>query len=163
MKTKFKFKDLTPKQAIAVAIIVAVIVAVVWLLWGKIASFFRDVRTKTIDKNDSENATGTNVTPTIDFTGLCDQLYNAGPRRYGTDEVAIYNVLGVLKTPADYHYLCRCWASYWKGLGWMARHNDTSFGFGNSTLSGMLSNELTQSELQNCRDILTRKGITPDF
>ena len=125
---------------------------------------YKIVRTKhqnKIDKNDAESATGSTVTSTLDFNGLCEMLYQAC-EGLGTNEGKIYQVLGQLNTQADYMYLSLQWTSFFNKLNWWQR-NKLGIVYSTDTLAGLLSSELDEQELKRCRDILTAKGISPGF
>ena len=66
-------------------------------------------------------------------------------------------VLEVLQTQDDYTKLCNEWAKLYDEKGFW--YNLTA----RATLPGTLRSELSTSELSRARNILTGKGISPDF
>lgn len=52
------------------------------------------------------------------------------------------------------------WVNYYKQKSWYVQHMNLQ---AESTVPAILRSELDANELQHCRDILTAKGITPDF
>lgn len=152
--TKFLKKHQTP-LLIAAGVLVAALI--VWIF----------ARNKTA-KNDKENndpsaITGTPVTPGIDFYELAERMLHAFIDGFGTDEEAVYAILGQLRTRADWVNLKRKYQEMWNEGSWLEKgiHQIVSWKTGN--LPTDLKDELTKSELQRCRNILTANGITPDF
>lgn len=148
MKTKFKLKDLTPKNALSVAIIVAVVVAVVWLTWDKIS----DAIKKEVAKKKLESENSQYGEPTLTYqqiSSLATQIYNAFKPslfNWGTNEKVVERVLSQLGNNADYAALC---------VAYQAINKDT-----NTDLNSRIDYEGTESEKARWRNILNSKGIT---
>lgn len=161
MKTKEITKFLKKNQKpLLIALGVVVVIVVVWIIVRR----SRGVIGK--DKELSEENTGQEVTSSINWKDLATRLRQAfsGPSTSGTDEAEVYAVLGTLRNQADWEYLKRYWATYCASLPWWQRLNDNLMNTTNyNSLVASLIYELDSSELQQCRDILTSKGITPDF
>lgn len=146
-----------------ILIIVAVIVSIALTIWigKKIYAWVVGKINEAKIVNDSEDHTGTSVTSTLQFKSLVVRLIEA-TRLWGTNENEIYNVLGELRTQADWEALKRTWVISYQNANKVAQ---LSFYIGGcqSTLIGTLYSELDESELQHCREILQSHGITPDF
>ena len=142
-----------------------VVIVVVVLVWGGYKMLSRLLKNK---KNaaDAESFTGTDVSAGLPVGDISAQIAMAcrGPFGWKTDEDAIYGALGQLKTQADWTYLQSYWSTnvysnlsnFGASMAWTFRNISQS-------LTGTLMAELSSSELQKCRDILTAKGITPGF
>ncbi len=154
--TKFVKKN----KALAVALAVVAVLVVCWFVFGK--DLWRKLANSKA-KSDSENYTGTDTTPYMNFPGLRDRLFRAisGP---GTDEDEIYSVLSELNTQADWEYLQRYWENSFdkNNIGWGGVILSGMMG-ASTTLIGTLKSELDKKELQRCREILKGKKITPGF
>lgn len=145
MNTKLKLKDLTPKNALTIAILAAVVVVVVWLLWDKIASAIRDARVKNTLQNEASQYGATTLT-TSQINSLASQIYQA-MRGLGTDEAAVSQVLSQLKNNADYAALRSAYASV---------NQSSTY----PTLDSRIASEGTSSELRQWRSILDARNIT---
>lgn len=154
---KFLKKNQKP---LLIALAVVVVLVVVWLIWR---------RSRGLNINNqqlAEENTGTPVTVSINWRDLAARLRQAfsGPNASSTDEAEVYAVLGMLRTQADWEYLKRYWTEYCNSLSWWQRLNDNIMNTTNyKSLTASLIYELSNSELQHCREILLAKGITPDF
>ncbi len=160
MKTSEITKFLKNQKTLIVAIAVVVVLVVCWYVFGK------DLWRKFVNeksKSDSENYTGTDTTPYMNFANLRDRIMSAvsGP---GTDEDEIYAVLSELNTQADWEYLQRYWENSMskKNIGWGGLILSGMLGAA-TTLKATLKSELDRKELQHCRDILSKKNIDPGF
>lgn len=155
--TKFIKK---PPKGLVVALVVLVVLLVCWFVFGK--QLWRNLVNKR-SRNESEVYTGTNTTQYMDFKSLRDRIVSA-VSGLGTNESEIYAVLGELRTQADWEYLQRYWENSFdkSNIGWGGIVLSGMMGVA-TTLEATLHSELTKKELQHCRDILTAKGITPDF
>lgn len=142
-----------------ILIVVAVIVAV-WIGRKAVEWFTRKANEVKI-KNDAEQHTGTSVTSTMAFGDLINRLFFA-TWRIGTDEDEVYNVLGELRTQADWETLKRMFAEKFASANKVAQLNYITWGV-RPTLIGTLNSELDGEELQHCREILQSKRIIPDF
>lgn len=148
------------KVPLLVAAGVAVAVVAVWVVARK---------TKGVDKKEKDEAeafVGQAVTSGMNWKDMAVRLRKAfgGPNSSGTDEDEVYAVLGLLRNQADWEYLKRYWTQYCESLSWWQRLNDNLMNTSAYTsLTASLTYELDTRELQRCRDILSAKGITPDF
>lgn len=150
------------KKPIVTAIVVVVVVALVWGGYKMLSRFLKNKK----NAADAEDFTGTEVSSGFPVGDLCAQIAMAcrGPFGWKTDEEAIYGALGQLRTQADWVYMQSYWATnvysnvsnFGASMAWVFRNISQS-------LTGTLLSELSSSELQKCRDILTAKGITPGF
>lgn len=145
-----------------ILIVLAVLVSI-WITYKGIKLIVRYFTDKA-NKNDAEDYTGSDVTQGLHFNDLVNQIAGACGNigAFGTDEEAIYGALEALKTNADWVYLKYTWTRMYDsgsrlGQIWQGMLDITR------SLPDTLSWELSSKELQNCRDILTRKGITPNF
>lgn len=124
-------------------------------------------------KTDSEieSGTGTSISHSLDFYHLVERLWDATVSYHslpwvvswwptGTNEEEVYAVLNTLNTQADYMKLEKEWVNYYNSKSWVIRNLDWQ---AQGTVPAVLKSELTGKELQNCRNILITKGITPDF
>lgn len=150
------FKENKKTILIASAVVAVVVVVVVLIKKIKAAVIKKNL------KDDATTLTGTDLTPGLHIGALAAAILEAcgGP---GTDEEAIYGALNQLRTPADWEYMKSAWsATFAETLkSWqmsLLRLQGIS-----QSLTATLSNELNRKELQKCRDILSAKGITPDF
>ena len=155
-----KWADSNKKTIIIVSAVILSVVLTIWL-GKKIFSWVSGMINETKIKNESENHTGTSVTSTLQFKSLVGRIFDA-VYRLGTNEAEIYNVLNELRTQADWECLKRTWESFYNSLPKITRVGLLTGGTW-PTLIGTLQHELTQSELQHCREILETKGIVPDF
>lgn len=147
MKTKLKFKDLTPKNAIGIAIIVAVVVVVVWLLWDKIAKAIDEAKAKAKLKEEASQY-GAKTLSDAQISSLAIQLYNAFKPslwNWGTNEKAVERVLSQLGNNADYAAL---------RVAYAAVNRDTS-----TDMDSRIDYEGNESEKAYWRSILDAKGI----
>lgn len=154
---KFIKKNKTP---LLVALGVVAVLVVVWIIWKKSKGI--DTR----DKDLAEQNTGQQVTASINWRDLATRLRAAfgGPNSSGTDEAEVYAVLGTLRNQADWEYLKRYWTTYCESLPWWLKTKDYLYNTSRyKSLTASLIYELDSGELQQCRDILTAKGIMPDF
>ena len=146
-----------------IVIIAAIIVAIVATLWAgkKIYTWIASKINESKIRNDSEEHTGTSITNTLQFKLLVERIFDA-VYRLGTNEDEIYNVLAELRTQADWECIKRTWSSFYTSL---PRVTQVGLQLGGTypTLIGTFQHELNAKEIQRCRDILTDKGITPDF
>lgn len=161
MKTKEITKFLKKNQKpLLIALAVFVVIVVVWFVLKR----RRGVDTE--QQNLAEQYTGQQVTPGMNWKDLCARLRKAfsGPNASGTDEDEIYAVLSALRNQSDWEYLKRYWTEYCESLPWWQRLNDNLMNTSTyKSLAASLKYELDSTELQRCREILTAKGITPDF
>lgn len=159
-----------PAHAIVAGVAVVLAVAAVWLAVSKIRSAIQNARE---DANAPKPNTS-NLTPGLNFAELARRIWDATVEYKslgvanvlilnmptGTDEDEVYAVLGTLRTNDDYLALKKAWRSLYDSksdlLTWL---NPNTV----STLPGILHSELTQSELQQARNILEENNITPDF
>lgn len=148
MKTKLNIKDLTPKNALTIAILVAVVVAVVWLTWDKIAAAIAEARAK--EKLKSEvSGYGQKTLTDAQISTLAIQLYNAFKPsiwNWGTNEKVVERVLGSLGNNADYAAL---------RVAYAAVNKDSS-----TDMDSRIDYEGNESEKARWRAILNAKGIT---
>lgn len=147
MKTKLKLKDLTPKNAVTIAIIVAVAVAVVWLLWDKIANAIAEARANGKLKEEASQY-GAKTLTDAQISSLAIQLYNAFKPslwNWGTNEKVVERVLGHLGNNADYAAL---------RVAYAAVNHDTS-----TDMDSRIDFEGTEKEKARWRAILDAKGI----
>lgn len=154
-----KFLKKNKKQLlIALGAVVAIIA--IWIVVKKILN----KSSKQNQKEEAETETGQQVTPGLNFDELAKRMFNAWISTWGTDENEVYSILGMMNTQADWWYFQERYAAYWNSLPMYERIIHTTAGLG---LSGRLISdfrrELNKNELKHCRDILTAKGITPDF
>ena len=163
---KFNAKNMSPAAIVAICVVVVMLIVLVIIVWKKTGGQIVDAIKGKIDEKNSEkdfnsstseahNETGQN--PTISKAKaamLCDQIYKAC-RYAGTDEQAIYSALRQLKNQADWVLLKNFYSEWYR--------DNTYHIWGESTLVGTLTGDLSASELQNCRNILDEAGITPDF
>lgn len=155
--TKFLKKHKTP---LLIAAGVLVVIVVVWIIWKRTKGVY------TRDKELAEQNTGQQVTISINWNDLLTRLLNAfsGPNSSSTNEAEVYAVLGTLRNQADWEYLKRSWNTYCENMPWWNRLKYTILNTSNyKSLTASLIYELDSGELQQCRDILIAKGITPDF
>ncbi|MCR5040049.1 MAG: hypothetical protein K6A94_12040 [Bacteroidales bacterium] len=159
-----------PSNAITVGVLVIVAILVTVWIAGKIKSSIKTVR----DEINKPNPNPANLTPGLDFAELAQRLWDATVEHKslgaaqililnlptGTDEDEVYAVLGALRTQDDYLKLKQEWINIYKATSDFATWINPGTV---STLPGALHAELTSSELQRCRNILTNHGITPDF
>ena len=66
----------------------------------------------------------------------------------------------ILKLREKHMKLEKEWVNYYNSKSWIIRNLDWQ---AQGTVPAVLKSELTKSELQKCRNILTSKGISPDF
>lgn len=145
---KLKLKDLTPKNALTIAILVAVVVAVVWLMWDKIAAAIAESKAKEKLKQEASGYGATTLTDS-QISSLAIQLYNAFKPslwNWGTDEKVVERVLGQLGNNADYAAL---------RVAYAAVNKDS-----NTDMDGRIAYEGNENEKARWRGILTAKGIT---
>ena len=145
---KLKLKDLTPKNALTIAILVAVVVAVVWLMWDKIAAAIAEAKAKEKLKQEASGYGATTLTDS-QISSLAIQLYNAFKPslwNWGTDEKVVERVLGQLGNNADYAAL---------RVAYAAVNKDS-----NTDMDGRIAYEGNENEKARWRGILTAKGIT---
>ena len=146
-----------------ILIVAAVVVSFLLTIWAgkKIFSWITNKIDESKIENDSEDHTGTSMTQTLQFNNLVVRLVEA-TRLWGTNETEIYNVLNELRTQADWEALKRTWANSYSKMNQVAQ---MAFYIGGckTTLIGTLYSELSESELQHCREILENHGIIPDF
>ncbi len=156
-----KFTDITKfwkknKKPLLVAIGVIVIVIVAWILYKKL--------NRKAKKTMIEDLTGDTLTPGLNFDDLAQRVFMAWISTFGTDEDEVYSVLEQLNNQADWEYLKIKYEEYWDSLPVYEQLIHTTAGLG---LTGVLltdfRREFNKSELQYCRDILTRKNIEPGF
>ena len=147
-----------------ILIVLAVIVSawITWIVAKKLIMLYRTHKSKT----DAEILTGLNITPGLQFDEIMAQIAMAckGFRSWNTDEEAIYAALSQLQNQADWEYIQSLWSDrvYSQLAGWQAGVVWSYYGISQS-LVGTLMNELSSSELQKCREVLEKKGITPGF
>ncbi len=160
---KFLKKNQKP---LLIALGVLAVVVVVWIVIKKRRNP-QGLKTE----SEIESSTGTNITSSLDFYHLAERLWNATVSYRslpiivswwptGTNEKEVYAVLECLNTQADYMMLENAWVNYYKQKSWYVQHMNLQ---AESTVPAILRSELDANELQRCRDILTAKGITPDF
>ena len=100
----------------------------------------------------------------FDYVIAFSALGLAGLYKYLNKKWQVYAVLGALRNQADWEYLKRYWTEYCNSLPWWQRLNDNLMNTTNyKSLVSALKYELDSGELQQCRDILLSKRITPDF
>lgn len=168
MKSKEILKFVEKNKTVFVVLGVVLLVAALIVILKKL-----NVIGASGPKSDSEieSGTGTSITQSTDFYHLVERLWDATVSYHslpwivswwptGTNENEVYAVLQLLNTPADYLKLEREWVNYYNSKSWLIRNLDWQ---AQGTLPAVLKSELTKSELQQCRNILTSKGITPDF
>ena len=155
-----KWADSNKKTIIIVSAVIVSVVLTIWL-GKKVFEFVAKKLNQAKIKNDSEDHTGSNVTGTLQFGSLASRIIEA-VKGVGTNEQEIYNVLGELRTQADWEALKRTWAAAYAGLGKLAQFTLYAAGCRYSLTSTLFA-ELDSDELQHCREILTANGITPDF
>lgn len=141
-------------------LLIALGVAAVLVVWIIVRN---STRRKDNENNNPETITGTSITPGIDFRELAERMLHAFIDRFGTDEDAVYAILNQLRTQADWVNLKRKYQEVWKDENWLAQGIHMLISMKTGNLAQDLKDELTNSELQQCRDILLSKGITPDF
>lgn len=151
---KFLKKNQKP---LLIALGVLVVAVVVWLVVRNAA------RRKDSENNNPETITGTTITIGIDFRELAERMLHAFIDRFGTDEDAVYAVLDQLRTQADWVNLKRKYKEVWKDENWLAQGIHMLISMKTGNLVQDMKDELNNKELQQCRDILLSKGITPDF
>lgn len=162
--TKFIKKNQKP---LLIALGVLAVAVVVWLVLRKRNGGVFGPKTQ----SEIEQGTGSSVTSTLDFYRLAERLWDATVAYRslpwviswwptGTNEEEVYDVLGSLNSQADYMMLEATFANYYKEKSWVIRNLSLQ---AESSIPAVLKSELTSSELQKCRNILTAKGITPDF
>ena len=147
MKTKLKFKDITPKNAIVVAILTAVVVAVVWLLWNKIAKALDAAKAEKKLKEEASQYGGKTLTDS-QISSLAVQLYNAFKPSFwnwGTNEKVVERVLSRLGNNADYAAL---------RVAYAAVNKDPK-----TDMDSRIDYEGKESEKAHWRSILDAKGI----
>lgn len=159
-KNILKWADSNKKTILIVSAVILSVVLTIWL-GKKIFAFVAKKINQAKIKNDSENHTRTDVTGTLQFGSLVTRIIEA-VKGVGTNEQEIYNVLGELRTQADWDALKRTWSAAYSGLGKLQQFVIYTSGC-RATLSSTLFAELDASELQHCREILIANGITPDF
>lgn len=146
--SKFKFKDLNPKQALSVAIIAAVVVAVVWLLWDKVKAGIDEAKAK--KELEKEASTyGATTLSSSQISSLAIQLYNAFKPswwNWGTNEKVVDRVLSQLGNNADYAALRIAYATV---------NKDSS-----TDMDSRIDYEGNEKEKARWRAILDAKGIT---
>lgn len=145
---KLKLKDLTPKNALTIAILVAVVVAVVWLMWDKIAASIAEAKAKEKLKQEASQYGATTLSDS-QISSLAIQLYNAFKLslwNWGTNEKVVDRVLGQLGNNADYAAL---------RVAYAAVNQDT-----NTDMDSRIDYEGTEKEKTRWRGILNAKGIT---
>lgn len=149
-----------PKKGITAAVLLVLAIVAVAFVWRKIKGLWTGSSgssTVTILGDAAiEAGTGTSISSSIDFANLWLRLWDA-TYRIGTDEDEVFAVLGMLNSQADYMKLSQVWSRKWALLGWPLTE------YIPMTLPGLLKSELNSSELLQARNILTSKGITPDF
>lgn len=147
---KLKLKDLTPKNALTIAILVAVVVAVVWLMWDKIAAAIAEAKAKEKLKQEASGYGATTLTDS-QISSLASQIYNAfkfNPiYNWGTKEKVVERVLSQLGNNADYAAL---------RVAYAAINQSTA----HPTLDDRIVYEGTEDEKARWRGILNAKGIT---
>lgn len=145
---KLKLKDLTPKNALTIAILVAVVVAVVWLMWDKIAAAIAEAKAKEKLKQEASQYGATTLTDS-QISTLAIQLYNAfrpSLWNWGTNEKVVDRVLGQLGNNADYAALRVAYAA-------INKDPDTD-------MDSRIDYEGNEKEKARWRGILNAKGIT---
>jgi hypothetical protein len=168
MKTNDIKKFFKKNKTLIVILGVVLLVAAVLVILKKL-----NVIGSSGPKSDAEieSGTGTSITPSIDFYHLVERLWDATVSYHsvpwvvswwptGTNEKEVYAVLNVLNTEADYLKLEKEWVNYYNSKSWIIRNLDWQ---AQGTVPAVLKSELTKSELQECRRILSGKGISPDF
>lgn len=144
------------KGIVALVLLVLVVIAAVFV-WKKVRNVTQaSSKEKLFSDNEIESGTGTVISGSLDFAHLVSRLW-AAVVGMGTNEAEVYAVLGCLNTQADYMKLCRAWLTHWQESGWFARQATEP------TLPGQLQAELDKTELAKARNILSGKGIEPDF
>ena len=151
--TKFLKKN---KKQILIAVGILVAVTVVWIVVKKLWQ-------RSENNENPEDITGTQVTVGIDFSDLAKRMLQAFTADPGTDEDAVYTILGQLKTQADWVNLKRKYEKAFEELDWFSTHVFSFFERLTGNLPHDLQSELTKKELARCRSILEDNGITPDF
>lgn len=163
---KFNARKMSPAAIVAVCVVAVMVIVLVIIVWRKTGGQIVDaIKGKLEEKNSEKDyntsasgaETETGQKPTLSKTrvgSLCKQIYNAC-RFPGTDENAVYSALGQLNNQADWVLLKDYYAEWWQA--------NTSHIWCESTLIGTLTDDLSESELQKCREILDQKGIDPDF
>lgn len=153
-----------PRKGITAAVLLVLAIAAVWFFWSKIKQLWGGSSLKTtLDNSAIESATGTTITPTLQFHQLANRIWEATVAyAWGTNEEEVYAVLGCLNTPADYIKLENAWVDNYNATsGWNKTFG--TFWQARATLPAVLQSELNGKELAQARSILTAKGITPDF
>ena len=160
VKKTRKFIAGNKKTILIVSAVVLSIIITIWL--GKKAYRWIVLKiTATKNINAAEAHTGTPVTPTLQFKELVQRMFDA-VYPIGTNEAEVYNVLRELRTQADWECLKRMWYDSITSLPTITQVG-LSLGGTKSSLIETLYKELSASELQQCREILSGNSITPDF
>lgn len=146
-----------------ILIVSAVVLSIILTIWAgkKVYRWVVSKLNESKNITDAEEHTGTPVTPTLQFKSLMQRLFDA-VYPIGTNEAEVYNVLGELRTQADWECLKRTWYDALRSLPTITQVG-LSLGGTKTTLIETLYNELDASELARCRNILISNGITPDF
>lgn len=168
MKSKEITKFLKKNKTLVIVAGVVLLVAAVLVILKKL-----NVIGSSGLKSDSEieSGTGTSITHSLDFYHLVERLWDATVSYHslpwvvswwptGTNEAEIYAVLSTLNSQADYMKLEKEWVNYYNSKSWLIRNLDWQ---AHGTVPAVLKSELTGKELQQCRDILRSRDITPDF
>lgn len=145
MKDKLKIKDLTPKNALAIAIVVVVAAVLLWVFWEKISSGISGLIARRKQQSQNQANFGS-ATATTDFDTLAVQIYQA-MRGWGTDEAAIERVLQQIRSNADWAALRVAYAKV---------NKDGTY----STLDSRIAFEGNANELARWRSILEANGVT---
>lgn len=153
-----------PRKGITAAVLLILAIAAVWFFWSKIKQLWGGSSLKTtLDNSAIEAATGTNITPTLQFNQLASRIWEATVSyAWGTNEEEVYAVLRCLNTPADYIKLEDAWVKFYNATSWWNRTIGNLWQ-AKATLPGLLHSELNGKELAQARSILNDKGIQPDF
>ena len=145
MKDTLKIKDLTPKNARAIAIVVVVAAVLLWVFWEKISSGISGLIARRKQQSQNQANFGS-ATATTDFDTLAVQIYNA-MKGWGTNEEAVERVLMQIKSNAD-------WAAL--RLAYQKVNRDSEY----NTLDARIGYEGTSAELKKWRAILAANGVT---
>lgn len=142
-----------------IAISISVIVLVIVL------AIVKAIRSKTVagQKEQAEQIGGASVSSDLNFDDMAKRLLKAFYQNFGTNEDEVYTVLGLLKNRSDWEYLKTAYNVQWKAEGGVSIFVHTVFSWLSGNLITDLKSEMNNKELQQCRDILIAKGITPDF
>ena len=151
---KFLKKNKTPLLIAAGVIVVIVVIWIIVRNRNKGNAYYND---------NPETITGTSVTPGTDFRDLAKRMLHAFIDKFGTDEDAVYAVLGQLKSQADWVKLKREYEKVWSDESWLEQGIHIVISMKSGNLVADMKDELSSKELARCRSILEENGITPDF